>query len=288
LAGPEDMADQSNQDRKSTNGELNPHLKRWITAVILAPFLIYIIGFAPRYIFYIAITAVSLLALNEFHQITSLQNHRFLYWTNALLSILLLVSTYLRAIYFVPVIIVLWAFLPMSIAVIRASSPCQEITYEIAASVLALIYTSLPFSMLITIDRHSEGNIWILFLLCIVIASDTGAFYAGRFFGRHKLHKTVSPNKTWEGTIGGLVSSLIACLFCLTFFVPYRMHTTLLVLALAISVAEQMGDLAESLLKRNSGVKDSGNLLPGHGGILDRIDGFIFAIPVLYVFMFFA
>ena len=282
------MTDQSNQLRKSSGRGLNSHLKRWITAIIMFPVLIYIIGFAPRYIFYLTIVAVSLTALNEFHQITFLKKHKFLYWTNAFLSVLLFACVYLRLIYFIPVIIALWAFLPMSIAVICALSPCENVTSEISVTLLALIYTCLPFSMLITIDQHSEGKIWILFLLCTVIASDTGAFYTGRIFGRHKMHKIVSPNKTWEGAIGGLLSSLAACLVFAMFFIPCKMDTDLFVLALAISVAEQMGDLAESLLKRNSGVKDSGNLLPGHGGILDRTDGLIFAVPVLYVFMFFA
>lgn len=119
----------------------------------------------------------------------------------------------------------------------------------------------------------------------MVFMSDTGAFYFGRFFGRHKLYPSVSPGKTWEGAVGGLLFSLIPAYGFALFVSLYRWNWRILILTLAISIAGQIGDLAESMLKRNCGVKDSGNILPGHGGILDRIDGLLFAIPLLYLYL---
>ena len=139
------------------------------------------------------------------------------------------------------------------------------------------------FLMPAVFSRYPAGNVWIFFLLAVVFASDTGAFYFGRFFGKHRLHPAVSPGKTWEGAVGGLLCALIPVYVFQAFF--HAGKVTVFFLALALAVVGQVGDLSESLLKRACGVKDSGGILPGHGGILDRIDGLIFAIPVLYAYL---
>jgi phosphatidate cytidylyltransferase len=127
-----------------------------------------------------------------------------------------------------------------------------------------------------------------LFLLVVIFASDTGAFYFGRFFGRHKLHERISPGKTWEGAIGGLLSSIFVS-FAFFKAIPFnRVDLKIVLLAASLCVAGQVGDLAESMLKRNHGVKDSGRILPGHGGILDRIDGLLFSTPLLYIYLSFS
>jgi len=151
--------------------------------------------------------------------------------------------------------------------------------------VFGLLYICLPLGLLIFIDKHPRGNIWIFFLLFVIFMTDTGAFYFGRIFGKHKLYPSVSPGKTWEGAIGGFLSSLLAVLIFSYFFPVYRLNVFIWILAASLSILSQVGDLAESLLKRNHGVKDSGKILPGHGGVLDRIDGLLFAIPALYIFL---
>jgi phosphatidate cytidylyltransferase len=115
--------------------------------------------------------------------------------------------------------------------------------------------------------------------------SDTGAFYFGRVFGRHKLYPSISPGKTWEGALGGLLCSLVpVLLFSHSRFSSIcEIDLFYLCFAACLSIFGQIGDLAESMVKRAYGVKDSGGILPGHGGILDRIDGVLFSIPVLYV-----
>jgi phosphatidate cytidylyltransferase len=142
--------------------------------------------------------------------------------------------------------------------------------------------------------RSSEdGKSLLTFLLCAVWAGDIVALYVGRSLGRHKLAPRLSPGKTWEGAVGSLLGSLLVTVLLLVLAVQLAKHDILtlafhgtlahwLILALVVNVAAQVGDLAESALKRSAGVKDSGTLLPGHGGVLDRIDALLLAAPVLW------
>lgn len=130
--------------------------------------------------------------------------------------------------------------------------------------------------------RFDAGVIWIVVVFVITIASDTSAYFVGRRFGRHRMAPYVSPNKTWEGSIGAAVAAMTAgALSVVLFGLPIAWAGGVL-LGLIGSVAGQIGDLAESLIKRQIGVKDSGNLIPGHGGLLDRIDSLLFTAPVIY------
>jgi phosphatidate cytidylyltransferase len=129
----------------------------------------------------------------------------------------------------------------------------------------------------------SNGFWWALVVLFGVWGFDTGAFFAGHFFGRHKLAPRISPGKTWEGVAGGLVLSVTAALLITIrpLGVPWYLA---ILLGVLIAVAATLGDLAESLIKRQTHVKDSGQFMPGHGGILDRVDSLLFAVIVVFVF----
>jgi phosphatidate cytidylyltransferase len=140
---------------------------------------------------------------------------------------------------------------------------------------------------------ESNGPSLVIFLLCVVWAGDTAALYVGRAWGRRKLAPTLSPNKTWEGSLGSVAGSLLAAgaLLGLAALLELWGSARLYypddvwywqLLAVLVNVAAQLGDLAESALKRSAGVKDSGDLLPGHGGILDRIDALLLAAPVMW------
>lgn len=126
-----------------------------------------------------------------------------------------------------------------------------------------------------------EGH-WLMFALLLSWAGDTAALYVGKAFGRHKLAPVISPKKTWEGAAGSIAGALIAGGIYAHYLIPDTPLAIILPLAAAGNIAGQLGDLAESALKRRAGVKDSGSSLPGHGGWLDRIDSMLFTVPVIY------
>jgi phosphatidate cytidylyltransferase len=125
---------------------------------------------------------------------------------------------------------------------------------------------------------------WVFFILVLVALCDTGAFYAGTFFGKHKLCPSVSPGKTMEGFFGGMAVTVAGGLGIRYAFFPSYPVETMVIFLMAVSMVGPLGDLFESALKRTGGVKDSGSIIPGHGGILDRIDALMFVAPVAYVF----
>lgn len=263
------------------------HIKRWLTAIIAIPVLLYVIGIGHPWLFILLLCLVSLAGLIEFYAMAAPDLSGFIRWPIYLSVFLLLLVIYRRQILFLPVIVLLWAFVPMILLTFSRPPGNRRNTADISRVALGPIYVALPLAMLLDIFLHypGRGKIWIFFLLAVIIASDTGAFYFGRLFGRHRLYAAISPGKTWEGAAGGLISSIIVAIWFLHLFPLHPVDLKILAIVVTLSVTGQIGDLMESMLKRDHGVKDSGKILPGHGGILDRIDGLLFAIPVLYVFL---
>jgi len=172
-------------------------------------------------------------------------------------------------------------------------SPVERALPDAAIAVFCLMYVGATLLAVPALREYPNGPSLVTFLLCVVWAGDITALYVGRAIGRHKLAPRLSPNKTWEGAVGSVVGSLLAAggLLALTEWSSRLNSAKLsfpdevwywLVLAVVVNVAAQVGDLAESALKRSVGVKDSGTLLPGHGGVLDRIDALLLAAPVLW------
>ncbi|MBC6700546.1 phosphatidate cytidylyltransferase [Hymenobacter puniceus] len=153
---------------------------------------------------------------------------------------------------------------------------------NVGVALLGLLYVSLPMSLLNVVAFTETGYDYrrIFALLFLVWSSDTGAYAAGKTFGKHKLAPKISPGKTWEGAIGGFLLTL-AVGWALGYLLPELSLTYRLVAATVVAVFGPLGDLAESMLKRSVGVKDSGRIMPGHGGLLDRFDAFLFILPVL-------
>lgn len=153
-----------------------------------------------------------------------------------------------------------------------------------ANTLLGIVLIPWSLAHLINIrlmEPYGEYFVYILFIT--VWATDTGAYFTGRFLGKHKLNKEVSPKKTWEGAIGGTILGMAAALFCWDLFFPwYITAAQAALIGLLVSLLGQISDLAQSVLKRSAGVKDSSNLLPGHGGFFDRFDAFLLSAPVLY------
>lgn len=262
------------------------HLKRWLTAIILLPVLIFMIGPAPGWLLCIFLYVTSLGALSEFFRSSGPKLPRYASWSSYFLLAPLFVVFFFRQILFALPIISLWVVVPMTLAMLSRTSPGSHRTTDVSKTALGMLYVGLPLAMLVPIDQfYPQGDMWIFFLLVTVFACDTAAFYAGKVCGRHKLHQAISPGKTWEGAFGGLLGSFLGAYAFLKITALHPFTLAMGVLIFFLSLASQIGDLAESMLKRNGGLKDSGNLLPGHGGILDRIDGILFTVPILYIYL---
>lgn len=261
------------------------HLKRWLTALIAIPILIYLIGFGPRWLFYLLLFFASCICLHEFFRLTSPK----LPWVPRALAFVL--CFFFLALFSRGSILPAFALLCFTVMIALSfylfSDPelRKNVIEDTATVALGLIYIGLPLSLLVLMDRAPRGNVWIFFLLTVIFLGDTGAFYCGRLMGKHKLYVRVSPGKTWEGAVGGFASSVLGGILFSQTFDLHDSVATIAAVSGAISIVGQVGDLAESMIKRNYGVKDSGKILPGHGGFLDRVDSLLFAIPVFYLFV---
>jgi len=156
---------------------------------------------------------------------------------------------------------------------------------EIAYVVLGFLYVPFMLMHLVMLRQTTYGWQWLLVMMLIVMTNDSAAYYTGSAFGKHRLYPLVSPKKSVEGALGGLVGSVCGTLLARFTFFPQLSLADALITAIVIGTLGQTGDLFESLLKRSFGVKDSGNSIPGHGGVLDRLDSIIFAAPAMYYYV---
>ncbi|MBC8200274.1 MAG: phosphatidate cytidylyltransferase [Desulfobacterales bacterium] len=266
------------------------HFKRWITAIVALPLVILLICKGGSILFAIFICIVCMLALAEYFRIVfnirgkSECSNSFSFQILAyVFGLMIILAAYINSFDIIFGLIILNLILSglISLSYFKTNPSVIELT---ARQVLGIIYIPLFLSCMVLIRNDADGIAWIFFLLVLVFAGDTGAFYVGRLFGRHKLCPAVSPGKTIEGAIGGLTATLGAGLIFMNYFLKSLPLWPGILFFLSIGVVGQVGDLFESELKRYSGVKDSGSILPGHGGILDRIDALLFAAPVAYFF----
>jgi phosphatidate cytidylyltransferase len=169
----------------------------------------------------------------------------------------------------------------LSVAVAR---PAPSMLAAVAASAFPILYIGLPIGAIVAL-RRADGAEPLLLLLAIVVVSDTAQYYTGRLLGRRPLAPAISPKKTQEGAFGGLVGGSLTAVMLGRWWLPGASPLAYTALGLIVAAAGIVGDLFESQLKRSAGVKDSSALIPGHGGVLDRIDSWLFAGPVYYVFI---
>jgi len=261
------------------------HLKRWLTALIAIPILIYLIGFGPRWLFYLLLFVASCICLHEFFLLTSPKLPRIPRALAFVLCFFFLALFSQGSILLAFGILCFTVMICLSFYLFSDPGRRKEGIEGTATVALGFLYIGLPLSLLVLADRAPRGNEWIFFLLTVIFLGDTAAFYCGRLLGKHKLYVTVSPGKTWEGAVGGFASSVLGGVFFSQIFSLHDSAWTIAMVSGVLAIAGQVGDLAESMIKRNYGVKDSGKILPGHGGFLDRVDALLFAIPVFYAFV---
>lgn len=254
-------------------------MKRVLTALVLIPVALGLIFLAPPVVVRAALALVGMLCLQEFYGLVRQKGVRpYSLAGLAAGGLLVLLPTLPHPGFLVALLLVLLA------AATLDSRPVEETYASCSSTFFGVVYACGPFA--IAAHLHALGAHWIFLPLLVGWVGDSAAYYVGRAFGRHKLAPSLSPGKTWEGTIGSVVLGTMAGAVYLYYFVPGVLAPwALVVLPCIVNVAGQIGDLAESALKRGSGTKDSGSILPGHGGALDRMDGSLFAFPAVYLFL---
>jgi phosphatidate cytidylyltransferase len=268
-------------------------MKRILTAIVALPILIYTVWSQSPY-FFVALAAVAVvLALGEFYNLASKGGFKPMAVPGYAASLVVIASFVFEE---PPLIVGALIALTMASLAMMLGKPdeMKKSLVAVAATVSGVAYVALlagclvgvrmmPDSMAHPAIPHLSSKLLMIFFAMVIFA-DTGAYYTGRLIGRHKLAPRVSPGKTIEGAVGGLVAAIAAGpLSRLVFFHEIPVSHAL-VLGAMIGVLGPVGDLAESMLKRGADVKDSGTLLPGHGGVLDRVDSILFCAPLLYYY----
>src|ERR1700733_10101506 len=258
-------------------------MKRVITAAVLIP-LVLLLLLKGSFLVLVAATAlVAELATWEYLSIAAVPGFRR---TLVMVSIAVLFAATFRSPALILPAIGLCSLLLIIVCSFR--SPLERVLADSAFSLFALFYIGLSLATLPLLWVQPDGPSLLIFLFCIVWTGDIAALYTGRNFGRHKLAPQISPNKSWEGSAGSLAGSLLIAVFLVFLARPiHGLHFAgplirWLGLAVVLNLFAQVGDLVESAIKRGAGVKDSGAMLPGHGGILDRIDALLLAAPALW------
>ncbi len=264
--------------------------QRLLTAFIAIPVVLLFVWFGG-WLAFVAIAIVVLLGTNELHSMMVHSGHRPLIGVSLGLSLLFLIAAMFPQHRLLILEIGLGAALLVSFPLLFRRKQLEGALVDWSLSVAFSLYLGWPMSFFLLLRGYQfgwplgRGVWWLLIVLLCVWANDSAAFFAGRFWGRHKLSPLISPGKTWEGMFGGLAFTVVATIITtLPLEVPWYLAIGL---GLAIGLAAVFGDLAESLMKRQMHVKDSGQLMPGHGGMLDRIDSLLFAVVVVYIFALF-
>ncbi len=270
-------------------------MKRILTAVVLIPLVLVLILWGPLWLLMLVAWAIAELAVYEYLALAEASTLRSPRWLVLVCCAVLFVIAYWFPIFLFPALEI-FALLFLGICSLR--SPLDRVLRDAASGFFGLIYVAFPLVLAPLITTRENGTAQLLFLLVVVWAGDIVALYVGRSIGRHRMAPILSPKKTWEGAAGSMVGSIAAGLTLVAFGSHLSRHGfTLLLyaqpwwywagLAILLNVAAQIGDLLESAIKRGAGRKDSGSLLPGHGGVLDRIDALLLALPVLWYALFF-
>ena len=262
------------------------HLKRWITGLIALPFLIFLV-YIGGFPFIVLVGFACICSLWEFYRIVFNDDGDILsgavIWWGYIIGFGIIVIAHIAGSESMLVVLALNLVIVGLISLFLYKSR-PSIVNVIPKQILGIVYIPLLLSFLVSIRREPDGMSWIFVLLAIIFAGDTSAYYVGSYFGRHKLNPAVSPGKTIEGAFGGLAGNLVVGSIAKSFFLPAVAWGPAVFFFLAAGLAGQVGDLFESEFKRSSKIKDSGGILPGHGGFLDRIDALLFASPVAYLF----
>lgn len=256
-------------------------IKRLLTGVIALPLLILFILKANLFLFAAFIALLSVIGLFEFYAM-ALPDRKAERIVAAVAGGALPFTLLASDRYLLLVVSLTLLVLFSGLVFLFRIGDMKRVAAETSLLLMGYLYVPLLLGYFILLRDRPQGVSWIFLLLVVVMCGDTFAFYVGSSIGKRKLYPVVSPNKSVEGALGGLAGSAIGALIARALFFPELTVTACLVSAVLLGVLGQLGDLFESLLKRSFGVKDSGRIVPGHGGILDRLDSMLFAAPAAF------
>ena len=259
---------------------------RVATAAVGVPLIVLAIWFGDPW-FTVLIAAAALAGTYEFYRMAGLDRREPLIYLGLLWALALVLSPHYRSHDILPAVITA-AMLISLLCLLRR--PSREKAFRNWAWVIAgALYVGWMLGYWLNLRGLEDGRSWVFLAMLTTFASDTGAFFVGRAMGRHQLAPAISAAKTREGAIGGLVCAILGAVVIATTLNVIAAFTfaywQIVLLGILVSLSAQLGDLVESLLKRTMGVKESGDLLPGHGGILDRFDSLIFVGAVVYYYV---
>ncbi len=268
-------------------------MHRLITAAVALPIIIASIVYPPLKLVFVAVAVAAIVvALYEFWFLAKRVGAKPDIVVGYAATAAMLVAFFFD----VPewLIVVVPAFVAAALAAeMLRGAPFDKMILSVGATVLGVLYVALLGGHLISVrmgftesapGSYTLSTHLLSFFFLVLMGSDTGAYYAGRAFGKHKLAPTISPGKTWEGAVGGMLSSLLLATLAHYWFFPELPLKAALPLAAVMNVLGVVGDLTESALKRGANAKDAASLLPGHGGFLDRLDSLLFNAPLIYYF----
>ena len=261
---------------------------RVITGAVGVPLVILAIWFGdPSPWFSLLIAMAALAGTYEFYHIANFDRREPLLYLGLLCSLSLVLSPHYRSPGVLLAVITTTILFTLIYLLCRPSR--EKAFHKWAWTIVGALYVGWMLSYWLNLRGLEDGRSWVYLAILTTFASDTGAFFIGRAIGKHKLAPTISEAKTWEGAIGGLVCAILGAMVIATvlnLISPFNfLYWQIILIGFLIGLFAQLGDLVESLLKRNMGVKESGNLLPGHGGILDRFDSLIFVGAVVYYYV---
>ena len=294
-------------------------IKRVATAVVLIPLVLLLVLKAPNYVLAIVAGAIAVLAIAEFLKLATHYGVQPLgpatYAFVALFFVFVIFVSTNRTplvettaiLYGIALAAALAPFVFLTVAM-RMTMKRADLASgypAAAASAFAFVYVAIPMALLLAIRQQPAGAIWTIYTLLVVWAGDIFAYFVGKLLGRHRMSPQISPKKTWEGAVASILASVIvgalwfqhapgisAALLRIGLIdrrdgmwgLQQPQLGPIILLSAVVNIAAQLGDLVESLIKRGAGVKDSGTILPGHGGMLDRIDAMLFAVPVVWAY----
>ncbi len=268
-------------------------MKRILTAIVALPVLLYTVWSDTPY-YFAALTLIAvLIGLYEFYALASKLEITTQKTLGYLAGIAVVACFTVNRPHLIAAVISGLVLMSLSTEVFHAGDMSKSLA-TVSATVLGVLYIALLAGALVGVrmlaDTHTAvatpklAAKLLTTFFAMVMMTDTGAYYTGRAIGRHKLALRVSPGKTIEGSVGGFIAAALAGVACREIFFPEIALLHVIALGVIIGIVGPIGDLAESMLKRGAGVKDSGAIFPGHGGMLDRIDSLLFCAPVIYYY----